>query len=78
MKDGVVDIAPYGSMVQEDTKKVVDSAKAQLKDGKLIVFKGPIKDQKGNVKVAAGETMADKDLLSFDWFVEGVEGTVKN
>ena len=76
MKDGVVDIAPYGPMVKEDTKKIVDAAKQGIKDGKLMIFKGPLKDQEGNLKIADGQVMADKELLSFDWFVEGVEGNI--
>ena len=77
MKDKVVDIAPYGPAVSEDTKKVTDAAKAKILDGSLQVFAGPIKDQSGEVKVAAGKTMSDEDLLKFDWFVEGVDGTIK-
>ena len=77
MKDKVVDIAPYGPAVSDDTKKITDAAKAKIIDGSLKVFTGPIKDQTGNVKVAAGQSMSDEDLLKFDWFVEGVEGTIK-
>ena len=77
MKDKVVDIAPYGPAVSEDTKKVTDAAKAKILDGSLQVFAGPIKDQSGAVKVPAGKTMSDEDLLKFDWFVEGVDGTIK-
>lgn len=76
MKDGVVDIAPYGPMVKEDTKKAVEPIKAQMKEGKFVVFKGPIKDQSGSERVASGASMADKDLLTFDWFVNGVDGTI--
>ena len=77
MKDKVVDIAPYGPAVAEDTKKITDAAKAKILDGSLQVFAGPIKDQSGSVKVPAGKTMSDEDLLKFDWFVEGVDGSIK-
>ena len=43
-------------------------------DGKIVVFKGPIKDQTGAVKVAEGKTLTDDQLSSLDWFVEGVVG----
>ena len=76
MKDSVVDIAPYGPMVQDATKQAVEPIKAQMKEGKFIVFKGPIKDQSGAVKVQAGSNMSDKELLSFDWFVQGVDGNL--
>ncbi|NCD08770.1 MAG: BMP family ABC transporter substrate-binding protein, partial [Negativicutes bacterium] len=37
----------------------------------------PIKDQSGTVKVPAGKAMSDEELLKIDWFVEGVDGTIK-
>ena len=78
MKDGVVDVAPYGPAVSEETKKLADQAKADIIAGKEKVFTGPIKDQNGNVKVPAGTTLSDQELLSMDWFVEGVEGKIQN
>ena len=42
----------------------------------FIVFKGPIKDQSGSERVAAGANIKDSDLLTFDWFVQGVEGNI--
>ena len=40
------------------------------------MFSGPIKDQKGNVKVAEGSKLSYGDILGMDWLVEGVEGTL--
>ena len=77
MDTGVVDIAPYGAMVPENVRKSTDQAKADIKSGKLVVFTGPIRDQKGVERVPAGKVPADKDLLSMDWFVEGVVGTTE-
>ena len=76
ISDGIIDLAPYGPMVTEDTKKLVADAKAKLMDKSWDVFTGPIKDQAGAVKVPAGQVMSDKDMLSFDWFVEGVDGKI--
>jgi basic membrane protein A len=42
----------------------------------MDVFWGPIKDQSGQVRIAVGEKAADSVLLSMNWFVEGVVGTV--
>jgi hypothetical protein len=51
--------------------------KADLAAGNIVVFKGPIKDQAGNVKVAEGAVLTDNLLGSVDWFVEGVIGKPK-
>lgn len=39
-------------------------------------FTGPIKDQDGNVKFAAGQRATHDDLWSMDWFVEGVQSKI--
>jgi basic membrane protein A len=44
--------------------------------GRFDVFWGPIKDQPGKLRIAAGEKPVDEILLGMDWFVEGVVGTV--
>lgn len=76
MSDGIVDIATFGPMVDEDTKKLVAEAKDKILANKWDVFTGPIKDQSGEVKVPEGQVMSDQDMLSFNWFVEGVDGTI--
>lgn len=38
MKDKVVDIAPYGPAVTDETKKLADAAKQNIIDGKLVVL----------------------------------------
>lgn len=76
MKDKVVDIAPYGPAVTEETKQLADAAKQNIIDGKLNVFAGPLYDQTGAERVPAGQALTDKDLLSIDWFVKGVDGQI--
>lgn len=77
IETGVVDLAPYGDMVPQDVRTRVDAAKADIKSGKLKVFTGPVKDQKGEVRIADGAVPADQDLLGMNWFVEGVIGTTE-
>ncbi len=77
METGIVNISKYGDMVPQSVRDRVDARKQEIIDGKYKVFTGPIKDQSGKERVPAGQTMADKDLLSFDWFVEGVIGSPK-
>ena len=76
MADGIVDLAPISNTVPADVKKLVDDKKQEILSGKWDVFTGPIKDNSGKEKVSAGQKMTDEQLLSFDWFVEGVDGTV--
>lgn len=55
-------------------QKLADAAKADIIAGKQKVFTGPLYDQSGAEKVPAGTTLTDKELLSMDWFVKGVDG----
>jgi basic membrane protein A len=73
---GIVQISPLTKNAPEGAQAKVDEAKAKMSDKSWDVFTGPIKDQSGNVKIAEGQKMSDKDLLSFDWLVEGVEGQI--
>jgi basic membrane protein A len=78
-QDGLVDLAPIGAMVPADVKQMAEDEIAKFKKGDetiFTIFSGPLKDQSGAEKVAAGKSMTDKDLLSMDWLVQGVEGTI--
>ena len=77
MTDNVVDIAPLTSNAPDGAKELIESERAKLLSGEFDVFMGPVKDQSGNVKVAAGSKMTDEEMLAFDWLVEGVVGKTK-
>ena len=74
--DGMVEMSPFGDMVPEDVRKLVDGARDKIAGGALHPFAGPVKDNKGKVRVAEGKTITDKELLTMDYFVEGVQGDV--
>lgn len=72
--DGLIDISPLNEAVAaEGTQAKLDEARQQLSDGTLKVFAGPLKDNQGNEKVAAGSEMSIEDITQhFTWYVEGV------
>lgn len=74
MSDDIVRLAPLTANAPEGAQALVDAEKAKILDGSWDVFVGPIKDQTGAVKVAEGSKMTDAEMLSFNWFVEGVIG----
>ncbi len=76
IKDGIVNISPLTKNAPEGAQKKVDEMKNLITAGKFHPFQGPIKDQTGKVKVPAGKTLTDSELLSIDWFVEGVVGKI--
>ena len=72
----VFDIAPLSRLAAPGTEELIDAARERIQRGTWDVFYGPIYDQQGRLRIPAGENISDKELLeSFDWFVEGVEGS---
>ena len=76
LKEGAVDLAPFGPAVPEDVKTFVSGKKSDIIDGKWDVFTGPIKNQAGEVKVPEGKVMTDDEIWNMNWFVEGVKGDI--
>ena len=73
LKEGAVDLAPMGAMVENDVRALVEKYRQQMIDGGFDVFQGPVNDNQGNLKVAGGHTMSDDEMWNMDWFVQGVE-----
>jgi len=77
MVEGCMAMAPFGPKVPQEVQDLINQVKADLEAGNIVVFKGPILDQDGNVKVAEGEVLTDDQMSSVDWFVQGVIGSPK-
>ncbi len=77
MAEGIVDLAPFGPMVPKEVQDKVNAEKARIIAGEQKIFVGPLKDQSGAVKLAAGAVASDEELLGMTWFVDGVIGTTK-
>ncbi|MCP1118061.1 BMP family ABC transporter substrate-binding protein [Robbsia andropogonis] len=54
----------------------VNSKRQAMESSSWDVFTGPIKDQQGNVKIAAGQKLDDPALQRMNWYVEGVDGSL--
>ncbi len=78
MDVGMIAMAPYASTVPDDIRAMAEEIEAQIIAGDLHAFAGPINDQAGNEIVAAGEVMSDEQLLTMDFYVEGVQGSLPN
>jgi simple sugar transport system substrate-binding protein len=68
----MVEMSPYSAKLPAEVVAAAEEVRKAIVDGTLHPFAGPINDQKGMQKVAAGETVSDNDLLGMDWYVEGV------
>jgi basic membrane protein A and related proteins len=75
MADGMVDLAPFGASVPQDVRDLIEARKQEIIAGTFHVFRGPLLDQAGNIIYADGEIPTLGQLLSTDYFVEGVIGS---
>jgi basic membrane protein A len=77
LKEGFVKMSAYGPAVNEAARKHADTVKAQMVAGTFDIFKGPLKDNKGNVAIPAGTTLKQRDieLEKMNYLVEGVIGS---
>ena len=80
LKEGIVKRSPYGPAVTAKAKAAADKVYKKFMDGDMVVYKGPIKDNKGKTVITAGKEYKQTDiwLESMDWLVEGVIGSTKS
>jgi basic membrane protein A len=76
MAAGIVDLAPVSDLVPDDVAQLIEEKKQAIIDGEFEVLQGPIRDQDGKVRIPEGEVMSLEDALGWQWFVEGVQGTI--
>lgn len=76
MKEGMIVVTPPNPVVPVNVVELFNDKKAEIISGKLHPFSGLIKDNEGNVKVAAGQTLPESELWSLNWYVDGVIGKV--
>lgn len=72
-ESGMIELSPMTASVPSSVKAMVELEKQKIADGVFDVFYGPVYDTEGNIRVEAGESMTDEDMLNhFDWYVKGV------
>ena len=79
LDSGMVEMAAYNEeAIPADVVELAKKTEAAIRSGELHPFTGPIVDQDGNERVAAGKTLSDEELLKMDWYVKGVLDKLPN
>lgn len=73
---GMVSLDALSANCTPETAAKIAEAQAKIASGELFVFTGPLSDNTGKEMVAAGAKMADADMESMMWLVDGVVGSV--
>ena len=78
LAENFVKMSPYGPGLSAAGRKNVDQVKAEILKGEYSVFKGPMKDNKGNTVIPAGKAYPETavELESLNYLVEGVNGAI--
>lgn len=72
----MIGLSPLNRAVPAELAGLVEKRRAEIAAGTRHPFQGPLRDQGGKLRVASGKVMNDGELLGFDWYVEGVEGSL--
>ena len=77
MNDGSVGMAPFTNM-PDDVKAKAEEIKAAITAGEYFAFTGPIKDNKGVLRLKDGEIADRAHLDSMNYYVEGIDALLPN
>jgi simple sugar transport system substrate-binding protein len=69
IKDGMIKLAPFNKVVPQDVQDQVKKASRDRR-GQAHIFEGPMKDNTGKERLAAGKVMTDGELSKMDYYVE--------
>jgi basic membrane protein A len=72
MKEGYVKLASFGPRVPELARERALKTINKINTGELKVFIGPIRDEKGAIRVPDFQSLDVPGILSMDWTVQGV------
>jgi simple sugar transport system substrate-binding protein len=70
---GMLAMSPFTNM-PPDVAALATSTVTDISSGKNKIFVGPLTDQAGGVKLAAGKVMDDGTLSGMQWLVQGIDG----
>jgi simple sugar transport system substrate-binding protein len=76
IKENMVVLTPLNKSVPADVVRLFEEKKRDIIDGKLLPFAGPLKENTGAVRLAAGSALTHEQLKSINWYVDGVDGSI--
>ena len=74
LREGMIRMGPFNAAVPKDVQDLVEHTAADIANRRFHPFTGPIRDNEGKERLAAGKVISDDALLKMDYYVEGVQG----
>lgn len=75
-KENLIALSSFHPSVPQEVRKKVLAELKKMKEGNDDSFLGPVKNQEGKVVIPEGQRATDKELLTMNYFVEGVVGKI--
>jgi simple sugar transport system substrate-binding protein len=78
LKDHFCRLSSFGPAVTPEIRKQILWAQQELLNGSRPIYRGPLRDNRGNLVVAEGVTIPiqDRKLDGMNWLLEGIQGDV--
>ncbi len=76
MEGGYIKLSSFGQAVPQAVRKQALALEADIKSGRFVIFKGPLKDREGHERLHAGQKGDLQWLSTMDFFVPGVDGAL--
>ena len=71
--NGVVNVSDALSAAKDGTQDIMNKLVPKVASGAAYIFDNQLKDVNGTIKQREGVAMATSDILSLNWYVEGVD-----
>lgn len=71
--NGVVNVSDALSAAKDGTQDIMNKLVPKVASGTAYIFDNQLKDVNGTIKQREGVAMATSDILSLNWYVEGVD-----
>lgn len=69
-------LSSFGKAVPPSVQREAKTLMNKIADGKVIIFRGPIKDRGGSTRIKSNQILDANALKEIDWLVEGVESSM--
>jgi simple sugar transport system substrate-binding protein len=76
IKENMVVLTPLNKSIPPAVARLFEEKKRDIMDGKLLPFAGPLKDNTGVLRLAAGSALTHEQLMAMNWYVDGVDGSI--
>ena len=77
IREGMLSVGHFGPRLPEAVRREVLARQADIAQGRLHPFTGPLHDNTGRQALPAGQTLTDQQLAEMHWLAEGVQGTLQ-